>query len=206
MTFEEFEPTIGRLRAVYGEKAFPRERVDVIFRALHYVPIQVWAETLTELIGESMHAPPLSKIREVMYIVRKRMGHAEDMWEPVRRQIAELGMNPNPCDRCFNSGIFMAHKRTDEHAFMYCFVCDCRAGELAKKLPENKGKAREWSMPLAHDWRHDFEGELMGGTASRNAARAAVSDAFRAGDLNVAVGQPMPPRRGYEADKWEADL
>lgn len=203
MTLEEFQPAMDRLHAVYP-RAYPKERMDLVYRAMRYTSAAVWNETVNELIGDSMQPPSVSKMREVMYLVRKKFNEPGDPWEPLRQEIAGK-VKASQCVKCAGSGALTAHKRNDPNQFEFTFGCDCEAGNLAMKLPENHGKIRQWNYQIAQEWRHAFESEPPQ-RPTREAARAAVRDLYRAGDMNSAIGFEPGPKRGSEADKWEADL
>lgn len=203
MTYQEFEPAIARLRTVYGDKAYPKERVEVIFRSVKYSSSRVWDETVTELIGEAMHAPPLSKIREVLYLVKKRFNESSDPWQAQREEIRGLERTSS-CRQCYGSGTLAAHRRSDPHEHLFVFSCDCYAGQVAIQLPENRGKIRQWDMGVAQEWKHGFE--IIAPSGSRQAARTVTSSAISAADMNTALGEPKNKPRGYKDELWEAEL
>lgn len=207
MTFQEFEPTVARLRKVYTDRAFPHERVEIIFRSVKYVDIEVWNETLSELIGDAMHAPSLSKIKEVMNSVRKRMGRVDDGWDWLRGEIQERIHTQPFCPKCANSGVFSAYRKADPHQETFVKACDCFVGARAIWLPENKGKIRMWDLQQALEWAISCYSDVeMPAIASRQRARLTVVGAIKSSDLNTAVGLPTTPPRGYRGDKWESDL
>ena len=207
MTYSEFEPTIQRLRAVYGDKAFPRERVEVVYRAVKFAPLDVWLETLNELIGESMHAPPLSKIRETLNIVRKRYGTTDDGWDWLRAEIKRCESIEPICPKCHNTGVLECYKKQDPHQYRYCMACDCNIGDGAIWLPENKGKIRQWRECDDDAW------SIVGYSdvppprrATREEARQVSIEMIKSSDLNRAIGDAPAPRRHYESDKWDPNL
>jgi hypothetical protein len=207
VTFDEFELSAGRLRTLYGEKAFPRERIEIIFRAVQYSSSKVWDEALNLIIGEHMHAPSLTKIKEALYAVRKTHGETTDAWEPIRDRIKATEKLPadQNCGQCFGSGVLMAHRRADERKYLYCFGCSCPAGDEAMRLPENKSKIRQWDMSHRIDWRQEYEPETPRRPASRQDARLAVSKLFVGHDLNVALGDKPAPKRRMNQDDYDLE-
>lgn len=203
MTFEEFQMGAAKLQRVYGEKAYPQERVEIIFRSVKYSSSKIWEETVTELIGEAMHAPPLSKIKETLYAVKKKFGESSDAWEGLRQQLRKLEQSSG-CRKCFGQGVFLAMKRADPYQYQYNFICDCHAGTLAQDLPENK-RLRAWDMIIARDWRHDFEAVPDAPPNARQEARKAFTNVFQQTDLNVAVHLEPAPKRGVKSEHWETE-
>lgn len=201
----EFQNGLIRLQRVYGEKAFGQERAEVVYRAVKYVPAEVWEETVTDLIGDSMQPPNLTKIKDAMNLVRKRMGRTSDAWQPLRDQLREIEKTSS-CRKCAGQGVFNAHYRDDPSAIMWPFLCDCPSGAIARQLPEHKrGKIYEWTRQAEELMRHDFEGEPPH-FATREHARSAARSAIRESDLNVAIGGKPAPPRAYKDDSWEPDL
>jgi hypothetical protein len=79
---------------------------------------------------------------------------AVDQWQPIRDQLPLTG---GACPKCFSSGVIMAYKASDKQQYMFCFICNCAAGQLAGQLPENMpSKVRHW---------RDAEGEWINSLA-----------------------------------------
>jgi hypothetical protein len=175
--------------------------VDLIFRVVKYSSVTVFEETVNELIGDNVHPPMIQKIKEALYAARRKLGESSDPWEQVRAQIFELERSSQVCSRCFNSGVVVAHRRTAND--LYCFTCTCQAGDLAAKLPENKGKIRSWSMALEHDW--VIEGKEDQPPPHRE--RPNLNQLAQSKDLNKAIAKPpVPYRDDDDDDNWPANF
>lgn len=204
LSFDQFLPYVNRLAKVYGDKAFPRERAEILYRAFRYTREDVLQATVDEVIGEHMHAPSITKIREAMYLVRKRFGDNADRWQPIRDAIREREKTSS-CGLCFGSGILMAHRRDDPRQYLLYFLCSCSSGELAIQLPEYNGKTHQWDELVARDWKHHFESDTPP-TGTRTQAREVARLAIRNTDLNKAIGLKEAPRKPYKDDNWDEDL
>lgn len=202
MTYDEFDSGLQKLSRVYGARYFPTERADILFKTFRHYSPEVWRDTIGEVIGEFMSPPALTKIKEVLYRVRKRYGDDRDQYSDIRDQIAALSKTSS-CKKCIGSGVTMAYKKKDAHQYVQCFCCSCAAGDLAIHLPENRGKIRQWNIQIEKEWQNDFENVPDG---DRNEARAASSGAIAAGDLNVALTGMAAPRKPYKDDLWQEDL
>lgn len=202
LSMGEFIPFIERLRKVYGERAYPAERAEIVYKAFRYSRPEVVSAAIEEIIGEHMHAPAITKIREMLYIVRKRFGDQSDPWEPIRKQIFEIERNSS-CNHCFGSGVFMAHLRSDIHAYQYCFGCHCRAGALAMQLPENRGKIKTWDLSSTLEWSHGFESEFE--RRSKTDGRALIREVFKSTDLNNILDLESAPKKSIESEMYDPD-
>jgi hypothetical protein len=60
VTQQEFNMQAGRLIETYGEKAYPNERLKIIFDSVQDMPGAWLAQTVTEFIG-NLRVPPLQK-------------------------------------------------------------------------------------------------------------------------------------------------
>jgi hypothetical protein len=202
MTWQEFEQSISRLKAVYGDKAYPKERVEMVYRAVKWTHLAIWEESLNEIIGDCIHPPTVSKIKEIVNLTRKRMSIDDDPFKNLRAEIRELEKT-SQCRKCFGSGTLSAHRRDDEFQHLFVFGCDCAAGVKAMLLPENKNKIRQWNLIIEKEWRHDFEAAHDQGT--RIEARRATANIFSSKDLNLAIGEKPSPKRESKDEMWEPD-
>lgn len=202
LSMDDFIPFIERLRKVYGDKAYPTERAEIVYKAFRYSRPEIVSATIEEIIGEHMHAPPITKIREALYATRKKFGDQADPWEPIRKQIQENERKSN-CPYCFGSGVFMAHRRDDSHEYAYCFACNCHGGSLAIQLPENKGKIQHWNLASGTEWSHGFESEIE--RTSKAAGRKVITGVFAKTDLNNVLDLKLQPKRGIEEEMYDPE-
>lgn len=210
MTLNEFEPSVVRLRSVYGEKIFPPERLDILYRAVQYVSLDIWTEALDLVIGEHMMAPNVNKIKEAVYAVRKTKGDTADAWEPLRERIRATQKLPEDknCRQCWGGGTLYCYLKDDPHQYQYVKICDCAAGEVAAKLPENK-RLRKWDLIVAATWHID-------GVTDRNVSNVVeispvknlsgiIRNLSGTNDLNAAIGEPTPPKKKDQPNWWDTD-
>lgn len=204
MTREEFAEQMQRIVAVYSDRAFPTERVQIVYAAVKNYPARTFQVAVDDIIGDCMQPPPLSKIREYLMAARKKTGDHADIWEPKREEIRKLERATNEqgwCHMCFNSGLFMAHRKDDPHQCLTVFLCTCKAGAIAAELPEHRGKTSEWTVLTAKDWRRDMEAEPPRRAPDKPQVRNAVASLFRAKDLNRAIGNGPAAKRERDLDR-----
>jgi hypothetical protein len=66
VTQNEFIAQMDRLHRTYGEKAYPKERMDAIWERVKDFPRNQMDRAVTFLIGENFSPPSLSKISEAL--------------------------------------------------------------------------------------------------------------------------------------------
>jgi hypothetical protein len=199
MTLEEFEQGMNKLKSVYGDKAYPADRSDLILKIVKYSTPFVWMQTISEVIGEFTHPPPISKFKEVYYAMKKKYGDAGDPFATHRHSLEKL-RKISECGKCIGGGIVYATRRDGKGASIP-FACECEAGGIAHQLPEYRCLTR-WTQIIEDSWSHEFE-NLIDGT--RELARANAKHAIRSSDLNAALGNASVPRQ-YKDDSWDENL
>jgi hypothetical protein len=95
MNSEFFESQIRRLVAVYGEKAYPKERVRVFWNAMNELSNQWLERTVDHFVAYEQYAPlmekwqdQISREREMIWKAEKK-AHAKDAKEFASRYSSE---------------------------------------------------------------------------------------------------------------------
>jgi hypothetical protein len=199
LSFDDFDEGMRRLKSVYGEKVFPPERVELIRRAVQYVAPEIWQATVGEVISEHMTPPNVNKIREALYATRKKLNVGEtDFWSDIRNQIKEIEKSPLACRHCLGSGVFGAYRTQDANRYLYTFLCVCRSGGLAARLPEHKGKIRQWDVKMRGEWHPEHESE------PQPDASIATVTTLTPRDLNLEIGN-QSTHRAESAVGWDVE-
>lgn len=77
MTNPTFVTQMGRLTSVYGPKAYPKERVDLIWNEFRFLSDKGFETVISRLIAENNTPPMLGKFREIASSIREREWGAE---------------------------------------------------------------------------------------------------------------------------------
>lgn len=126
MTKIEFLEELERMRETYGEKAYPKERADILFEKLKWLEPLEFRAIVSELIANNAHAPMLGKFEEVTRAFKqKNSARSEEAFQ------AWLSTQPW-CDFCGRQGFILARLRGDTiTAHPFAFRCSCDIGERA---------------------------------------------------------------------------
>lgn len=138
MTPSDFQKHVLRLAKVYGDRAYPQERVQLIWRKIGHRSERVLSSAIDMLIADSAQPPLLTKILEAVSAAAKTLGDSDDPHADLRLQIAEGQRRTNACRKCHNIGTIRAYRKDKPGQPEEYLICDCRYGELAKQLPENR--------------------------------------------------------------------
>lgn len=202
MTHEEFQAGATRLISVYGKNAFPLERLEIMWRTVRYVSARVWNETVSEVIGEYISVPSITKIKDALYAVRKKLNLGEtDFWSDTRQKLELMARERNLCRDCLNSGLIAARRRADPHQYLRVFGCHCAAGGLAMSLPEHKNTTRQWNIAMRMEWRMDHEPD----TPAAPQPKIALKNLIAPKDLNAAIGDASMPTKSADFERWDLD-
>lgn len=134
MTPSEFKTGMDRIRNVFGDKAYPEERVDLIWQETRRLTAGEFATIVGELIAAQAAPPLIGKFREAMaYMNSKNSG--------IRKQEREDWRNrQKPCRLCGKTGWVQAERVVD--GSLYAFRCHCPCGEelLSRSIPQWLGR------------------------------------------------------------------
>lgn len=137
MELHEFSKHMERLKEVYGDRAYPEERIKIIWQKTKWRSEKVWEETTKRLIADSMQPPMLSKILEMYAIVQRDFPEIKtDPYAHIRDELRLKAQKPS-CTRCGGHGTLVAFKKYNKLQST-SLICNCYCGGLAKKLPENR--------------------------------------------------------------------
>ena len=138
MTESEFLFQMNRLITVYGDRAYPQERVTQILLKNKWRHPKVFEDAIDCLIGDNAHPPMLSKIQEACAASQRRFPELDtDPFKPIREKIYEETRVSSPCSRCGNYGVFDVYRKYSGLVSVG-MLCRCSSAELARKLPENR--------------------------------------------------------------------
>jgi hypothetical protein len=145
-----FKNTMGRMIAVYGEKAYPKVRMDLIYRTVEQCDADEFDKFCDILIGNEKFAPMMEKFNEFRVTDRTRRSIAERS-ELVQRM--EMG---KACRFCADDGRVIAIKRSDKST--WAFLCSyCEKGNRFRELsaaPKGEPFVRiaTWKAELAESF------------------------------------------------------
>lgn len=120
MNQDQFDWNMKRLIGVYGEKAYPTERIKLFWNELRHIEGEMWEAIVDALISDSQYPPMISKIRECVSLLRDKF-YSRD------RIQAKLDA-ARWCDRCHKTGAVCATSKSDFS--IWVFRCPCECGEL----------------------------------------------------------------------------
>lgn len=157
MTREEFQSQMSRLIKVYGDRAYPPERMQIIWRKIQFRHPKIFESSVDALIADNAHPPLLSKIMEMLVMVGKQYPDLDKGPETdLRDQLIEAQKRPGGCDKCENWGVIRAFRKDKfGHPEEY-LLCDCRLGSIAARLPEYR-RCGEWHQYYDHYYVLDSE-------------------------------------------------
>ena len=144
MTHDEFIEQVGRLRRAYGEKAYPMERVALIWEKFRHRHLTVFGEAISIAIASHLQPPLLDKLRDALKVAQDKYPQlATDPYDETRKLLSEAQANPNACHKCEGHGIIIAYRKDKPSRYQEQLICDCRCGGLARELPINRAYP-EW--------------------------------------------------------------
>lgn len=119
MTFQEYQRQMERLIKVYGANKYPTERIELIFKNVGSIAIDIFEAQVSRFIAESEKAPFngdfVMALGSVLVDAIKREKEAK---------LSAIG----PCSKCGDSGVEpMIEKAT---GWGFAFQCTCQRGEL----------------------------------------------------------------------------
>lgn len=143
----EFGTQIDRLKAVYGDKSYPHDRVLMIWKKMKWRHPLALEGAIDHLIADNQYAPMLVKILEAVGSVeRANPDWKIDPYKETRDKLRAYRIQAGSCHRCSNTGVFTALRKY-QGLTPATMICLCSAGSLAKQLPDY----RECRQPELHD-------------------------------------------------------
>jgi len=116
----EFLPKISILQKVYGEKAYPAERVSVMWNKFKCLTYQEWSAGIDRAIASNRWAPMMPQLEDVFINEINKSAQLN------RKMIVSKATN-GICKHCKNTGIVMKTRARDMIEF--AFRCTCPLGE-----------------------------------------------------------------------------
>lgn len=120
MERNHFINQMQRLISVYGDRAYPAERVSLLWKECSYLADYEFSDLVSELIGTCGTAPMLGKFRELTEGIRRK--HAEKR----KSEFEAWAEQQMSCSYCAKTGVVLARKKTDGN--LCAFVCFCEIG------------------------------------------------------------------------------
>jgi len=115
----EFDAGCRRLKAVYGDKSFPDERLAIIWNRFTNLERDRWFEMIEALIGSQRYAPLLKEM---------------ETWLDENKVMWSTSERVGDCKICFGYGTYLETR----NGYEYGFQCECPAGAMkANALPRN---------------------------------------------------------------------
>lgn len=143
MTRGEFASQVKRLSATYGERFYPMERVESLYKRFHKSSILALTEAVTQLIGNEIHPPNMNKMVEAVAAATRDLV-LEDPHAEQRLKLSTMtAAYAVDCDKCACTGMVDYSRISEDKRYRYVATCDCEAGSLAERFPENR-LARRW--------------------------------------------------------------
>lgn len=146
MTYDEYNNQMQRLIAIYGEKVFNADKIELLFRKVRWRHPKIWEEAIDLTILESVNIPTVHKILECCSIAKKNNPGIEvDPYEKMRSEISEREKIPHhgQCRKCWNRGFITGYRKDISGHPAEELTCDCVSGQIACKLPEGRN-LRPW--------------------------------------------------------------
>lgn len=144
---------LRRLRSMYGEKAFPDERVRLLAKELSPLTDEQLGGVVDDIIANLNHAPTLKDfVKYAEGLLKKNYDEREKAFE---REIEARRNSGKSCWYCDDVGTVSAIDKTNRHASTFAFGCpapDCIAREFKAK------NATRWS----ESWESRFQPCFMG--------------------------------------------
>lgn len=152
MIFQDFSVQMDRLKETFGDKFYPGERMDAIFKLVEILDSKDFDNVVTGLIGRSRQAPLLTEIEESIKGFRKI--HSERL----RREFQEWKATLPMCQKCGNSGGFRARDKIGNPFKYSCwFNCTCTVGQRYG-IPECSTWGLKWEPHYDPDFYNDEKG------------------------------------------------
>ena len=142
MTENEFMIEIERLTSTYGEKNYPRDRVNLIWHRVKWRNTAVFKDAIDFLIMESQYPPMITKILDALSLSQKKFPELTiNPDDEIKSKIQEIVDSKCSCKKCLGYGTVMAFRKWSGLSATV-FLCDCGASYLAEKLREYRGHRR----------------------------------------------------------------
>lgn len=127
----EFNEQVNRLRSVYGDKAYPDERVRLLWREVGSLSSAWFESAVSGLIQSCRQAPLAHEFSPMISDERERVYRKQKEKELVTREITSYS-----CEYCKDMGVFLCIKN-DDRSVPYVFRCHCARGrsDLRRKIP-----------------------------------------------------------------------
>ncbi len=153
MTEHEFKGQMTRLVSVYGDKAYPPERMSLIWREMKNAALYEFEAIVSELIGTCSYAPLIDKFRTA-----KSELFAKNSCDYERKLRAWVAAQPR-CPYCDNYGYITATHRVN--GSIQVFGCKC---DVSKRLYP---KYLQWSNSVyLKDYEPEFKRVVPGTPAN----------------------------------------
>lgn len=134
MTYREFAEQLERLQNTFSDRAFPDERVKLIWDSVKNLDARDFKKIADVFIADSRQPPMVSDFRAQASIVQGRNVIFVDRWD---------GRPKSSCPYCYGLGVFIAQKESS--CGLWAFRCHCDAGinDPRKAIPHFRTEHRD---------------------------------------------------------------
>lgn len=140
MTEYEFEKQMMRLKSAYG-KDIDNERKLIVWNAVSHVDHKSFESFITNLISTERNYPMPDKF--------KTWALNYSMFDSLDAIRSQLTSTKSQCGRCIGTGVVAIRKPSEGFRYLALRTCLCEAGDLARRLPENRTMRR---LDADSDW------------------------------------------------------
>jgi hypothetical protein len=119
VTQEHYNAQMGRIYSLFGDKAFPAERLKIVWQTCKDLPDRSFTKIIDHFASSFRHAPLPKDFIEAA--IRERAGMSP-------RRFEESAASHEPeCNKCCDAGVFeVQHDKTRQIVFIRC---DCEMGK-----------------------------------------------------------------------------
>lgn len=126
MNQHSFANIFSKMIAVYGNKAYPEERIGQFYEAFKSWDEDLFEKAVKMAIAESMTPPPLSRFVELVFAVRKEQYQRDSaLLESKLEHAPDCGV----CDKK-GSFVYQYFSRQNNRFYKAAFSCRCEAGKI----------------------------------------------------------------------------
>lgn len=115
MTYEEFIGQVKRLQDTYGEKAYPKERIKLMWQ--DYAPL--FLRDFKEIIEVCIRVYRAAPLQEQFEEARAQLKESK---QRLAMDVSHARQEPTPCSNCDGTGL--VHTK-DKEGREYCYLCFC---------------------------------------------------------------------------------
>lgn len=148
MTSHEFLTVFQRMTSVYGNKAYPDERLDQFFETFKRMDADLFEKAVKRVVAESMTPPSLSKFSEYA------MDYTREQQRRSSARLDEKIKDAPFCPLCAKTGSVLAETEKNGKTYTSAFLCICPVGGLLSEF----SRTPRWNAVLYPKYRAKVRG------------------------------------------------